>query len=174
MTLIRPSTAVVVLSLFILGGCGNETQTTQTQETTTMTDQNNHQADEEAIHAVLARYEQALNDSDTDAVMSLYTDDGVFMPQHFPSSVGSSAVRAAYDGVFATIKLSVEFDIAEVRQVSPQWAFARTNSAGTVTVLADGSGGPEANQELFVFEKAASGDWKIARYCFSTTNPPRG
>jgi len=31
---------------------------------------------------------------------------------------------------------------------------------------------PEANQELFVFQKVDS-DWKIARYCFSTTNPPR-
>jgi ketosteroid isomerase-like protein len=104
----------------------------------------------------------------------LYTEDGVFMPQHFPSAVGSSAVRAAYAGVFKAIKLNVKFDIVEVRQVSPTWAFARTNSAGTVKVLADGSGGPEANQELFVLEKSSSGDWKIARYCFSTTNPPRG
>ena len=138
-----------------------------------MTEQSN-KADEEAIRAVLGRYEQALNDSDTDTVMTLYTDDGVFMPQHFPSAVGSSSVRTAYDGVFKAIKLNVKFDIVEVRQVSPSWAFARTNSAGTVNVLADGSGGPEANQELFVLEKTDGGDWKIARYCFSTTNPPRG
>ena len=168
----RPHGLVVALSLLLLGGC-DSAHTTRNQEKTIMTEQGN-QADDKAIRALLARYEQALNTSNTEAVMALYTDDGVFMPQHFPSSVGSTAVRAAYDGVFETIKLSVEFDIAEVRQVSPQWAFARTNSAGTVTVLADGSGGPEANQELFVLEKAASGDWKIARYCFSTTNPPRG
>ena len=139
-----------------------------------MTEQSNHEADEKAIRAVLARYEQALNDSNTDTVMTLYTDDGVFMPQHFPSAVGSSSVRNAYDGVFKAIKLSVKFEIVEVRQVSPRWAFARTNSTGTVKVLADGSGGPEANQELFVLQKTDSGDWKIARYCFSTTNPPRG
>ena len=137
-----------------------------------MTEQGN-QADDKAIRALLARYEQALNRSDTEAVIALYTDDGVFMPQHFPSAVGSSAVGAAYDGVFKAIKLDVTFDIVEVRQVSPTWAFARTNSAGTVKVLADGSVGPEANQELFVLEKTKSGDWKIARYCFSTTNPPR-
>jgi uncharacterized protein (TIGR02246 family) len=131
------------------------------------------QTDDGAIRALLARYELALNSSDTEAVMALYTDDGVFMPQHFPSAVGLSAVRTAYDGVFKTIKLNVTFDVVEVRPVSPNWAFARTNSAGTVRVLADGSGGPEANQELFVFEKTNTGDWKIARYCFSTTNPPR-
>lgn len=137
-----------------------------------MMSQQNKQADESAIRAVLGRYEQALNGSDTEAVMALYAEDGVFMPQHFQSAVGSSAVRKAYDGVFAAIKLNIKFDIVEVRVVSPTWAFARTNSAGTVKVLADGSGGPEGNQELFVLEKAGS-DWKIARYCFSTTNPPR-
>jgi ketosteroid isomerase-like protein len=66
----------------------------------------------------------------------------------------------------------VEFKVAEVVQVAPDWAFARTNSAGTVKVHATGTCSPEANQELFVFQKIGGG-WKIARYCFSTTNPPR-
>lgn len=129
-------------------------------------------SDQSAIRDILQRYERALNASDTDAVMTLYTADGVFMPQHFPSSVGAKAVKRAYDGVFGMIKLAVKFEIVEVHVVAPNWAFARTNSSGTVTVLADKSGGPEANQELFVFQKVGE-DWKIARYCFSTTNPPR-
>ena len=94
------------------------------------------------------------------------------MPQHFPSSVGADAVRRAYDGVFAAITLNIKFDVVEIRQLAPDWAFARTNSAGAVKVNATGGGGPEANQELFVFQKI-DGHWKIARYCFSTTNPPR-
>ncbi len=128
-------------------------------------------ANEEAVAAVLANYEDALNQSDTEAVMKLYAPDGVFMPQHFPSSVGADAVRNAYDGVFEAITLKVKFVVAEVHQIAPDWAIARTNSAGTVTVNATGGGGPEANQELFVFQKI-DGAWKIARYCFSTTNPP--
>ncbi len=126
-----------------------------------------------AITETLRSYEAALNASDTDAVMVLYTEDGVFMPQHFPSAVGVEQVRAAYNGVFATIKLDVVFDIVEVVPLADDWAFARTNSAGAVKVLASGDGGPEANQELFVL-KRVNGDWKIARYAFSTTNPPRG
>jgi uncharacterized protein (TIGR02246 family) len=128
-------------------------------------------ANEKAVAAVLADYEDALNQSDTEAVMKLYAPDGVFMPQHFPSSVGAEAVRNAYDGVFEAITLKVKFVVAEVHQIAPDWAIARTNSAGTVTVKATGGGGPEANQELFVFQKI-DGAWKIARYCFSTTNPP--
>ena len=129
-------------------------------------------ADEQAVAAALADYEKALNASNTGAVMKLYAPDGVFMPQHFPSSIGAEAVRKAYDGVFAAITLTVKFNIAEVKQVSPDWAFARTNSAGTVKINATGESSPEANQELFVFQKIA-GSWKIARYCFSTTNPPK-
>ena len=128
-------------------------------------------ANEKAVAAVLADYEDALNQSNTEAVMKLYAPDGVFMPQHFPSSVGADAVRKAYDSVFEAITLKVKFVVAEVHQIAPDWAIARTSSAGTVTVKATGGGGPEANQELFVFQKI-DGAWKIARYCFSTTNPP--
>lgn len=128
--------------------------------------------DEKAVAAVLTQYQEALNKSDTDAVMKLYASDGVFMPQHFPSSVGANAVRKAYLGVFEAITLKVEFKVAEVLQVAPGWAIARTNSAGTVKVNASGATSPEANQELFVFQKIDDA-WKIARYCFSTTNPPR-
>jgi uncharacterized protein (TIGR02246 family) len=127
---------------------------------------------EEAVAAVLANYQDALNQSDADAVMKLYASDGVFMPQHSPSSVGADAVRKAYDAVFDAITLDVDFEVAEIRQIAPDWAFARTNSAGKVRINATGDGGPEANQELFVFQKIERA-WKIARYCFSTTKPPR-
>ena len=125
-----------------------------------------------AVAAVLEEYQDALNQSDTDAVMRLYASDGVFMPQHFPSSVGADAVRKAYVAVFEAITLRVEFKVAEVLQIAPDWAIARTNSAGTAKVNATGDGSPEANQELFVFQKINDA-WKIARYCFSTTNPPK-
>jgi uncharacterized protein (TIGR02246 family) len=127
---------------------------------------------EKAVADVLAKYQEALNQSNTDAVMKLYAPDGVFMPQNSPSSVGAGEVRKAYDAVFKSIKLTVQFNIAEVVEIAPNWVFARTNSAGTVKVHATGVGGPEANQELFLFQKI-DGAWKIARYCFSTTNPAR-
>jgi ketosteroid isomerase-like protein len=82
-------------------------------------------------------------------------------------------VRRAYDAVFEAIKLTVTFKVAEIVEMGPDWAFARTNSAGTVEVHATGTSGAEANQELFIFRKDKDGSWKIARYSFSTTNPPQ-
>ena len=97
-------------------------------------------ANEQAVAAVLAKYEDALNQSDIDAVMKLYAFDGVFMPQNSPSSVGADAVRKAYDAVFKAIKLTVKFNVAEVVEMAPNWVLARTNSAGTVKVYATGRG----------------------------------
>ena len=132
-----------------------------------------HHADRTKIEALLSTYEKALNASDAATVMTLYADDGVFMPQHSAPNVGKEAVRATYDGVFEAIKLDIEFTVDEILQVSPHWAFARTRSEGLVTINATGDKGPEANQELFVLQNQEDGEWKIARYIFSTTNPPQ-
>ena len=128
-------------------------------------------ADEKAVADVLAKYQDALNNSDTSAVMRLYADDGVFMPPYSQSAVGAAAVRQAYDAVFKAIKLSVKFSVAEVVEMAPNWVFARTNSAGTTTINATGAKSAEANQELFIFRKGGDGSWKIMRYSFSSTNP---
>lgn len=128
--------------------------------------------DENAVGSVLKDYQVALNRSDTEAVLKLYAADGVFMPQHSPSSVGTAAIREAYEAVFAAITLTVKFEIVEIWQIAPDWVLARTNSAGTTKYNATGAESSEANQELFLFQKIG-GVWKIARYCFCTTNPPR-
>jgi uncharacterized protein (TIGR02246 family) len=128
---------------------------------------------QEAVTALLAKYNDALNASSTDAVMPLYAEDGVFMPPYSPSAVGSEALRKAYDAVFRAITLNVKFTIAEIVELAPEWAFARTNSAGTILDHATGNRSTEANQELFIFSKDRDGSWKIARYSFSSTNPPR-
>ena len=127
-------------------------------------------SDKAQIEATLKGYEQVLNASDVAGVVKLYTEDGVFMAQHNPSAVGIHQVEAAYTGAFQAIDLNVEFDIVEIEVVSDDFAFARTNSSGTTTINATGDKVAEGNQELFVLQKI-DGNWKIARYAFSTTNP---
>jgi uncharacterized protein (TIGR02246 family) len=126
----------------------------------------------EAITALLAKYNDALNASSTDSVMPLYADDGVFMPPNSPSAVGFEAVKTAYDAVFKAITLNVKFTVEEIVEVGPGWAFARTNSAGTTTDHTTGTKRAEGNQELFIFKKGGD-SWKIARYSFSPTSPPK-
>ncbi len=128
---------------------------------------------EEAVKALLAAYNTALNDSKTDAVMPLYMTDGIFMPPFSQSAIGHTAIRKAYDAVFETRRFDVKFNLAELVVLSPEWAFGRTNSAGHTTNPKTGVQSSEGNQELFLFKRDRDGAWKIARYSFSPTSPPR-
>ena len=128
--------------------------------------------DEAAIKSVMAKYQDALNASSTDQAMPLYVDDGVFMRPDSQSALGKAQLRQAYDAVFKAITLHVKFTIHEIVLMSPEWAFVRTDSAGTNKFNATGAIGAEGRKDLFIFHKDADGAWKIARYSFSSTNPP--
>lgn len=128
--------------------------------------------DKAGIESTMSAYNAALNGGDTAAVLTLYTDDGVFMPPYSQSAIGREAVRKAYDSVFKELKFNVRFDVAELVQLTPAWAYVRTNSAGTTAHASTGKTTSEANQELFIFKKGDDGKWRIARYSFSPTNPP--
>ncbi len=127
----------------------------------------------EKIKKVIQAYETALNASDTDTVVTLYAADGVFLPQYKPSQIGAGNIRKAYQSIFKAITLDIKFKLEEIKHLAPNWAFARSNSNGFITINALGKKGPQASQELFLFQKQDDGDWKIARYGFSSTNPPR-
>ncbi len=123
------------------------------------------------IEEVLKSYERSLNASDVAGVVQLYTDDAVLLAPEAPSAVGIEAVRNAYTGIFQAIALNITFEIAEVKLLSPEWAFLRSNSKGVVKILANGAQVPGSSQELFVLHKS-QGRWKIARYSFSSVLQP--
>lgn len=125
--------------------------------------------DNAEVRAVIANYESALNAGNTDEVLALYGKNPTFMPQHAPAQVGRAAVKQAYENVFSTIKLDVEFSIHEV-EVLGDTAWVRTSSAGQTRILANDVVVNEGNNELFIFKKE-NGDWKIHEYLFSTNQP---
>jgi uncharacterized protein (TIGR02246 family) len=129
--------------------------------------------DEAAIKSVMSKYQDALNASSTEQAMPLYVDDGVFMrPDSQSAAVGKAQLRQAYDAVFKAITLHVKFTIYEIVMMSPDWAFVRTDSAGTNKINATGAISAEGRKDLFILHKSDDGAWKIARYSFSSTNPP--
>ncbi len=128
--------------------------------------------DEGAIKRVISNYEDALNARSADQAVALYTDDAVMMPPYNQSVVGKAQVRKAYEAGTKTRAMNLKFTVDEVVQMSPEWAFARTKSAGSSKVISTGATNAEANQELFILHKSDGRAWKIARYSFSNTNPP--
>ena len=91
------------------------------------------------------------------------------MPTEASSAIGAENILNSYTFIFSQIQLTIQFYIDEI-EVENNLAFAVTNSKGTTLIHATGETVPEANRELFVFEKV-DGAWKIARYMFNKTEP---
>lgn len=117
------------------------------------------------IESAAVAYLTAFNRADIPAVIETYTNDGVLMGPGRPASAGKEELKLAYGSVFETIGFSMKFQIKEVEQIGPDWAFVRSATEGTETDKATGIVTPSAYQELFLLHKPAAGAWKIARYC---------
>lgn len=119
----------------------------------------------EAVKKVLLQYRDALNSSEVDNVLPLYARNGVFMPSSGPTAIGLDQIKGAYEFVFSSIELSIDFTIDEI-EVVEDYAFARSTSKGTTLIHATGETVDEENRELFILKKEDS-SWKIDRYMFN-------
>lgn len=127
--------------------------------------------DQEAITNLLHSYGDVLSSRSLADLLSIYTSDGVLMAPGYQPSVGTDALKASYKRIFSTIKLDIEFSIDEIVVMDGgSWAFARTTAEGTKHWLQKETDESHHNQEIFVCQKI-DGDWKIARYCFSSMKP---
>jgi len=122
------------------------------------------------IRALLDSYQSALNSSDVDRIMPLYSEDGAFMPANKPTSVGQVQVKTAYQHVFKAIDLDIEFHIDEIERQG-DIAFVRTSSDGEITLLNDNIVVKNNTRELFVM-KRVNDEWKIHQYMFNKISPP--
>ena len=161
--------ALALIALTILVSCGKKQESKVSSKSTVEKKEIMQKEEKQKIEALLSEYKKALNTSDAKLAQSLYTKDGVFMPTEAPSGIGSENILNSYEYVFSQIQLNIEFFIEEI-EVEGNMAFAVTSSKGTTLIHATGDTIPEANRELFVFEKV-NGDWKIARYMFNKTEP---
>jgi uncharacterized protein (TIGR02246 family) len=152
-------TAVLLL---LVAACQNKTENQSNISNQNTMEQTTEKT---AIEKVLFSYRDALNASDVNKVLPLYTNDGVFMPSNAPSAIGQEQVKAAYKFVFSQIQLNIEFYIDEI-VVNGDYAFARTTSKGTTLIHANKQTVAEENREIFVLQKT-NGQWKIARYMFN-------
>lgn len=153
---------ISAMLLLTLASFQNDTK----NQSNNLTEKNMDQSTEKsAIENLLFSYRDALNASDVNKVLQLYTNDGVFMPSNAPSAIGQEQIKDSYEFVFKTIQLNIEFFIDEI-VVNGDYAFARTTSKGTTLVHTSGETVAEENRELFVLQKT-NGQWKISRYMFN-------
>lgn len=159
----------IVIAALVIATMASCTKKENSESKTTKNIEIMEKQEKQQIENLLGEYQKSLNTSDAKLAQSLYTKDGIFMPTEAPSGIGSEGILKSYEYVFSQIQLNIEFFIEEI-QVEGNMAFAVTSSKGTTLIHATGDTIPEANRELFVFEKI-NGEWKIARYMFNKTEP---
>ena len=128
--------------------------------------------DPSQLVAVMERYAAALGSNNVDALVALYTADGVFMREDLPAVVGSDALRAAYRQVFATLRVDLRFTIQET-EVAGDMAWLRSLSKGRIKTLATGVEADESFNSLVVFRREG-GTWKIRCYLYASNKPGTG
>jgi ketosteroid isomerase-like protein len=132
---------------------------------------NNAQAqpsdDSAQILAIMERYAAGLRWGTADALVALYTSDGVFIRDNLPAAAGTEALRAAYRQVFATLKLDLAFEIKET-EVGGDMAWLRATSKGRVKTLASGVEATESFNDVVIFRRTAAG-WKIRCYIYNAS-----
>jgi ketosteroid isomerase-like protein len=115
--------------------------------------------------AIMERYAAGLRWGTADALVALYTSDGVFIRDNLPAAAGIEALRAAYRQVFATLKLDLAFAIKET-EVAGDMAWLRAASTGRVKTLASGVEATESFNDLVIFRRTPAG-WKIRCYMYN-------
>ena len=118
-----------------------------------------------AIEKLIFSYQDALNASDIDKVISLYTQNGALIANAAPTADGVDAVRGTYQYVFDNFSYTLQFSIIEII-VNGNSAFARSTSKGSFVIKTNGQTVADENRELFVFDKE-NGQWRIARYMYN-------
>jgi uncharacterized protein (TIGR02246 family) len=115
--------------------------------------------DETAIRQLIETWMRASREGDTAAVLSLMTEDAVFMVPGQPP-FGREAFEAASNAM-AGMRLEGNSEIVEL-QVRGDWAFSRNHIDLTMTPP---SGEPlrRSGYTLTLYRKEADGRWRLMR-----------
>ena len=115
--------------------------------------------DERAIRDLVARWFDASKNGDTATVLSLMSDDAVFMvPGREP--FGKEAFQHTSDQMRG-VRIDGTSDIRELR-VLGDWAYMRTRATVTMT-LPDGAAVTRSGYTLTLLRKEPDGQWRLAR-----------
>ena len=123
--------------------------------------------DSTQVLAIMERYAAGLRWGTADALVALYTSDGVFIREDLPAAAGTDALRAAYRQLFASLKVDLAFEIKET-EVAGDMAWLRATSKGRIKTLASGVEATESFNTVVIFRRTQAG-WKIRCYVYNAS-----
>jgi uncharacterized protein (TIGR02246 family) len=116
--------------------------------------------DEREIRELVDRWMAATREGDLPTVLSLMTDDVIFMVPGQPP-FGKQAFAKASEGM-KDVRIDGTSDIQEV-QVMGDWAYLSNHLTMTVAPPRGGKPMRRSGYTLTILRKAADGKWRLAR-----------
>ena len=118
--------------------------------------------DIDAIKQLAADWRAGWLAGDADALLALYDEAPVLMPQDQPAVTGKNAIRSLYQSVLNEFHFQSESTLMEV-EASGDWGYFW--STYTLTAMPKAGGKPieSTGKSVFIVKREAGGAWKIAR-----------
>lgn len=124
------------------------------------------------LKAVIAEYQKCVNTGDAMGYASLFTDDVVWMPPNAPDRIGRQAVLDAQSANFEKFSFSLKLTPSETHVIADDWGYVIGSVRGTLTPKAGGDVVDILFSAIFVMNRQADGNWRIARQMWNN-KPPR-
>ena len=124
-----------------------------------------------AIRQLAADWLSGWLSGDADALLSLYADEPVLMPQDQPAIIGKDTIRSIYQSVFKEYDIQSESTLMEV-EASGDWGYIWSTYQLTATPKAGGEPIRSAGKSVFILKRESGCAWKIARLIDNSDGTP--
>jgi len=118
--------------------------------------------DIDAIKHLAADWRSGWLAGDADALLSLYAEEPVLMPQGHPPIVGKDAIRSIYRAVLKEVVIKSKGALREV-EASGDWGYFWSTYTLTAKPKAGGKPIKSKGKSVFIVKRDPRGAWKIAR-----------
>lgn len=124
-----------------------------------MTDLN---ADIDAIRKLAEDWKAGWDKGDVEALLSLYTDDPILLPQGQSRVIGKDAISSQYRSLFREFSVKATGEVLEI-EVSGDLGYFWSHYTLTAIPKAGGKQVTGKGKSIFIVKRQKDNSWKISR-----------
>ncbi len=129
------------------------------------------EADLKAIDRVRQTHVAAVNSTNAEAWVTMFTEDGVQMPPFAPANIGKEMMTNWVQGFLDLFGMErFALSVAEL-QVNGSWAFERGTYTIQFTHKPSGKVIPDVGKYITIWQRLTNGTWGMARDIWNSDNP---
>jgi len=129
------------------------------------------QANSAPVREVRAKYEAAYNAADAAAVVALYTDDAISLPDHHLALEGKAAIQNYLQGIYKRYVVVMTYMPIDT-EVAGDLGYEHGTYIIKVTPKAGGDTVNDDGKYVMIFKRGGDGVWRIRHDMDNSNRPP--